>query len=248
MGTWVSGGHLVEGFGLEQGHGSALDGDELVAPELVEEAGDGFARGAGHVGDFLVGKGHGELEFGFAEGGGATPLEEEVSEPAGSGAGECEPFGVVEDGHVFRGEGLSRVHAGHAMLVEEVHELFLAHGFDVARLDGFGGDFVRNVGEDSVEAEQIAGAGNLEDHGLAFPGSGRDLCLSATQNKDVTSGVAFREKLGAAGMAHENTDRVEVPEGFGRQVAEHTQVAVFAIDAVFGHVMVVCSKHQTFIT
>ena len=50
-------------IGLHNRQAGAFDGDPLVAAELVEQPRDGFARGAGHVGDLFVGEGHGEADF-----------------------------------------------------------------------------------------------------------------------------------------------------------------------------------------
>ena len=43
----------------------------------------------------------------------------------------------------------------------------LRSGLDLAGLDGFGGDFVGNIGQNGAEAHHISGAGDLKDHGLA---------------------------------------------------------------------------------
>jgi hypothetical protein len=73
----------------------------------------------------------------------------------------------VEDGEVLAGEGLGGMHAGDAVAAEEIDELLLADGLDLTGLDGFGGDLVGDVGEDGAEAHDVAGSGDLEDHGLA---------------------------------------------------------------------------------
>ena len=151
---------------------------------------------------------------------------------AGGGAGESEALGVVEDGEVLTGERLCSVHAGNTVATEEFDELLLAHGFDLAAFDGLGSDLVNDVGQNRAEAKHVAGAGQLEDHGLAFARCGGDFDLSGADDKDVTDRVALTEEFCAAGHVHHNADAVVIFKGFRREVAEHSQVTMFAVKTI----------------
>jgi len=228
-----SGGEAFELVGLDDGHAGALDGDPAVAAELIEEAGNSFAGGAGHIGDFFVGEGHGEADLGLSVGGRAAPVEKQAGQAAGGGAGEGKTLGVVEDGEIFTGEGLRGVHGGDAVAAEEVDELLLADGFDLAGLDGFGGNLMGDVGEDGRETHDVAGAGDLEDHGLAVAGGSGDFDLAEADNKDVAGRVTLGEEFGSAGMAHHDSDAVIVGKGLGCEIAEHPQMAMLTIQTIF---------------
>ena len=45
-------------------------------------------------------------------------------------------------------------------------------------------------------------------------------------------------------MAHHDADAVVILERFGREIAEHPQMAVLTIEAIFGRVMRVKSSHK----
>ena len=161
----------------------------------------------------------------------------QARQPPRRRAGERQPLGVVEDREVFAGERLRGVHAGDAVAAEEVDKLLLAHSLDLARLDGFGGHFVGNVGQNRAKAHHIAGAGDLENHGLAVAGGGRDFYLAEADNKDVARRVALGKQLGAAGMAHHDANAVVICKRLGCEIAEHPQMAMLTIKAIFRGVM-----------
>src|SRR5208337_4819762 len=120
-----------------------------------------------------------------------------------------------------------------AVAGEEVDKLLLAHGFHLAGLDSLGGNLMRNVGQHRAQAHHVAGTGNLEDHGLAIAGSRGDFYLSIADYKDVTCLVALRKQLGAASMAHHDADAVVIGERLGCEIAEHSQMALLTVNAIF---------------
>jgi len=67
--------------------------------------------------------------------------------------------------------------------------------------------------------------------------------LTETDDEDVSCGIALREELGAAGVAHHNADFVVVLERLRGEIAEHAQVAMLAMETVFGSVMRVKRRH-----
>ena len=79
------------------------------------------------------------------------------------------------------------------MAAEEVDEILLANGLYLARLDGFGGNFVGHVGKHRAESHHITRPGNFEDHGLAIAGGGGDLDLAVADDENVASGVSLGE-------------------------------------------------------
>ncbi len=136
------------------------------------------------------------------------------------------------------------MHGCDAVTAEEVDKILLAHGLHLAGFDGLGGDLVGNIGQHRAQAHHVAGAGDFEDHGLAVARSGGDFYLSEADHKDVTRRVALGKELGAAGMAHHDADAVIVGEGFGGEIAEHPQMAMFTIHAIFRGVMGMKCCHE----
>src|SRR4051812_47095748 len=110
------------------------------------------------------------------------------------------------------------------MASQEVNEFLLAHGLHLARLNGFGGDFMRHVGQHGAETHHVAGTGDLEDHGLALARRRRNLDLAEADDENVPRLVALVEQLGAASMAHHDADLIEILECIWREIAEHAYV------------------------
>jgi hypothetical protein len=140
----------------------------------------------------------------------ASPVQQQAGQPPRSRAGKRQPLGVVKDGQVFAGERLRRVHAGNAVAAQEVDKLLLAHRLHLAGLNGFGGHFMGNIGQHGAQTHHIAGAGDLQNHGLAVARGGGDLYLAKTDDKDVARRIALGKQLGAARMAHHDANAVVV--------------------------------------
>ena len=138
---------------------------------------------------------------------------------------------------------MRRVHAGDPVPPQELDKFLLAHRLHLAGLDGFGSDFMGNVGQNRAETHHVAGAGDLEDHGLAVARSGGDLYLAEADDEDVAGRVAFVEELGAPGMAHHDSNRVEILQSFRCEIAEHPEMAVLAVETIFRRVMRVERSH-----
>ena len=123
------------------------------------------------------------------------------------------------------------------MAAQKVHKLLLANGFYLAGFNGFGGDFMGNIGQHRAEAHHITGAGDLENHGFAVAGGGRDFDLAETDDKDIPRGVALGKELGPAGMAHHHANAVVVTQRVRCKIAEHSQMAMLTIQTIFRRVM-----------
>ena len=135
------------------------------------------------------------------------------------------------------------MHTGDSMAAEEIDEFLLPDGLHLARLNGFRRNFVGHVGENGAQAHDVARGCNFENHGLAVARSRRDFDLAKADDKHVTRRIAFREKLGAAGVAHHDPDAVVVLKGLWREIAEHPKMPVFAVEAILRWVMRVQSSH-----
>jgi len=123
--------------------------DEAFATELGEEAGDGFARDAGHAAEFFVGEGHGE---GYGEVGmdgrnvevvHACPIEECAGQPAGGGGGMAEAAGAEKCCVVVAGDGDGGDGAEFGGVVHEAEEVGSGDGEE-------GGGTERDCGETVV--------------------------------------------------------------------------------------------------
>ena len=108
-----------------------------------------------------MGQRHGKANLRLAVGRSASPVQQQTGQPPRRRARERQPFGVVKHGQVLTGERLRRVHAGNAVSAQEVHKLLLAHRLHLAGLDGFGGDFMGDVGQHGAETHHVAGSGDL---------------------------------------------------------------------------------------
>jgi len=53
------------------------------------------------------------------------------------------------------------MHGGDAVTAQEVDKFLFPHRFHLAGLNGFGGHFVRNVGQDRAQTHHVAGPSNL---------------------------------------------------------------------------------------
>ena len=129
------------------------------------------------------------------------------------------------------------------MAAEEVDKLLLANGLHLAGLDGLGGNLVGNIGQHRAQAHHVAGTGDLEDHGLAVAGGGGDFDLSEADHKDIARRVALGKQLGAAGMAHHDSDPVVIGQRLGCEIAEHPQMAMLAVNTIFRGVMGMKCRH-----
>ncbi len=123
------------------------------------------------------------------------------------------------------------------MAAQEFDELLFPHGLYLAGLNSFGGHLVRHIGQHGAQSHHIAGTGNLQDHGFAVARGGRDLDLAKADDKHIARGIAFGKQLGAAGMAHHDPNLVVISQRLRREIAEHPQMAVLAIEAIFRRVM-----------
>jgi hypothetical protein len=207
----------------DDGHAAYLD--EFFALEAAQHAGDGLARTADQVGEFLMGQGHGETHFRLAAGGSAAPVEQHPGEASGGGAGEGEPACVEEGGLVFLGERLGGMQAGLAVALQEFEKFLAADFLDFNRLQGLGGDFVFGARDDRAEAKHIAGHGDLQDQGAAFALGAGKLDLPGADDIDAVAGGSLLEQEGAFGQLHLGADGVEIGERGGVQIAEHAQRA-----------------------
>src|SRR5579883_3543248 len=125
------------------------------------------------------------------------------------------------------------MHAGNTVPAEKVNELLLTDGLYLTRLDGFGGHFMRNIGEHCTQPHEIARPGYLENHRFAVARRRRDLHLAKTDDEDVAGWVSLRKQLCSARMAHHDADAIVVFQCFGGKITEHPQVTVLAIETVF---------------
>jgi hypothetical protein len=104
---------------------------------------------------------------------------------------------------------------------------------------------VRNIGQHGAQAHHIAGAGDLQDHGLAVAGGGGDFYLSEADDKDVARRVAFGKQFGAAGVTHHDPNAVIIGERLGGEITEHPQMAMLTINAIFRGVMGMKRCHRS---
>jgi hypothetical protein len=103
---------------------------------------------------------------------------------------------------------------------------------------------MRNIGQHRTEPHHVAGPGYFQDHGLAFARCGGNLDLAEADDEDVPRRVAFGKQLGPARMAHHDADSVVILECLGCEIAEHPQMAVLAIQAIFRWVMGMDRSHS----
>ncbi len=150
----------------------------------------------------------------------------------------------MKHGQVFAGKRLRRVHAGDAVPAKEVNKLLLAHRLYLAGLDGLRGHLVRNIGKNRAQPHHVARAGDLENHGLAIAGGRGDFYLAKTDDKDVSRRIALGKQLGPPGMAHHDANPVIIAQCLGREIAEHSQMAMLTVDAIFRRVMGVERGHK----
>ena len=89
------------------------------------------------------------------------------------------------------------------------------------------------VGQHGAEAITSPGPAILRI--MVFPSrdGGRDFYLSVADHKDIARWVALGEELGAAGMTIMDADAVIIGESLGREIAEHSQMAMLAINTIF---------------
>src|SRR5947209_11707720 len=95
--------------------------------------------------------------------------------------------------HLARvGEGLRHLDAEVRMSLEHSKKIAGTYVLRFGRLLGLGGDVVFALRDDSREADEVTGLGDIEDEGASVRGTCRELHLAGAEDVDARRRFAFR--------------------------------------------------------
>src|ERR1700675_1953001 len=122
------------------------------------------------------------------------------------------------------------------VVFQEAQEVFPFYEIDLARIDGFGSEFVGFAGNRGAEAEDFARFCNFQDQGLAVGGADRELHPSLAEDENAAWRLAFDEQDRPFRVGGGVLDGLEGLQSRGWQIAENAVGPHFASQAAFDNV------------
>jgi hypothetical protein len=213
---------------MMQSHQRIFDRDPSIFAELPEGTGDGLARGAGHGSHFLVGEQQREAELAGVEvlANLIGQFEKQPSQAGGHCFREGDAAGVLEGEPVFLADALDRAHLRFLVAAQEVKEPFPLDGTQLSIGQGLGRDLIKPMGENGVEAEHGAGAGDAHDHLLFFQAASGELEIAAADEIEAAGVFSLSEKGSLSGQRDGAGGQFEIGENGAAQGAEPTRTAI----------------------
>jgi hypothetical protein len=119
-----------------------------------------------------------------------------------------------------------------SVAAEKVDQVGSRDGLNLGGLGGDGGDLVLRTGKCGSQTEDVPGTGDLENEAFALTGSGDELNFAMAKHKDVVDRSGFGEEFSAGWHMCERAHSAELGKRVGVEVAEETQGAMAAVQAI----------------
>jgi hypothetical protein len=119
------------------------------------------------------------------------------------------------------------------MLLQESHEIFSLDEIELARLQGFGGQFVWLAGHGGVQAQNFTALRDPQNEASALARSSREFHPSAANDINAARGLAFHEQHRTLRVPAGILYALEFLERLPGEVTKEAGVAKLADKAVF---------------